>query len=149
MKIFTYYKSVIIKYLQQHVILSLQMKTARFLHSYIFIQHFINELTSKGYKHTDQSDGLNAVSQKKGHQKVLTEQGFLTEETLLGCFCFSSTNCQSTSHYLKGEFKLSVLTVSHLTHTLCWLRFAFALVLTCSTSLAQAMLPTPTGLPNK
>lgn len=64
MERFTYYKSVIIKYLQQHVILSLGKKTARFSYSDIFIQNFINELTSKGYKHTDQSDGLNAVSHK-------------------------------------------------------------------------------------
>lgn len=69
MERFTYYKSVIIKYLQQDVILSLEKKTARFLYSYTFIQHFINELTSKGCKHTDQSDGLNAVSHRKEQQK--------------------------------------------------------------------------------
>lgn len=51
------------------MILSLEKKAARFFYSYIFIQHLINELKSKGCKQTDQSDGLNAVSHKKGHQK--------------------------------------------------------------------------------
>lgn len=43
---------------------------------------------------------------KRGTKKALTEQGFLTEgETLLGCFGFSSTNCQSASHYLKRRIQ--------------------------------------------
>lgn len=43
---------------------------------------------------------------KRDTKKALTEQGFLTEaETFLGCFGFSITNCQSTSHYLKKRIQ--------------------------------------------
>lgn len=88
---------------------------------------------------------------KRDTKKALTEQGFLTEaETLLGCFGFSITNCQSTSHYLKKRIQaLYDDNIPPDTHTLCWLRLCFGLVLTCSTSLAHTTLPTPTGLPNK
>lgn len=86
---------------------------------------------------------------KRGTKKAQMEQGFLTEEeTLLGCSGFSSTNCQSTSHYPKKRIQafcddnMPPNTHTVLTQVVFWSG-------TCSTSLAQAMLPTPTGLPNK
>lgn len=57
------------------------------------------------------------------------EQGFLTEgQTLPGCSGFSSTNCQSTSHYLKKRTQaLCDDNIPPNTH--CWLRLCFGLAL--------------------
>lgn len=63
------------KYLQQHVLLSQEQKTARFLYSYVFIQLFANLTrrqwleTKTSRTQTDQGDGLTAVTHKMGHQK--------------------------------------------------------------------------------